>query len=167
VPRSRTPLGLLAQGGGVVLVAVLLTACGKEPVSMPTLQLSAADQAVCQRVTDAVPDSLAGQDRRKTQPAAAFGGAWGDPPIVLQCGVDAPAGLTRTSHCAVVDGVAWFVPDDQLNDDAADADLTAVGYEPRLQLSVPARYRGGGVAEAEVQLAPIIKKYLTPVHRCA
>jgi hypothetical protein len=141
-------------------------ACGKEPVTIPTLRLSAADQAVCQRVVDVLPDKLGGQGRRHTQPAEAYGGAWGDPPIVLQCGADVPAELTPTSQCAVVDGVGWFVPPDQESDTSTDATLTAVGYEPLLQLTVPARYRGSDLAEAEVQLAPIIKQYLQAKPRC-
>jgi hypothetical protein len=147
-------------------LAMLLLACGKEPVSIPTLRLTAADQAVCQRVVNALPDDLGGQSRRKTQPAAALGGAWGDPALVVQCGVDAPAGLTRTSQCTVVNGVGWFVPPDQVADNSADVVLSTVGYRPMLQLTVPAKYRGGSLAAAEVELAPIVKQYLKLVHRC-
>jgi hypothetical protein len=145
---------------------MLLLACGKEPVSIPTLRLTAADQAVCQRVVNALPHDLGGQSRRKTQPAAALGGAWGDPALVVQCGVDAPAGLTRTSQCTVVDGVGWFVPPEQEADNSADAVLSTVGYQPMLQLTVPAKYRGSSLAAAEVELAPIVKQYLKLVHRC-
>lgn len=147
-------------------LGLVLSACGKEPVTVPTLRLTAADQAVCQRVVNALPDKLGGQDRRHTQPAAALGGAWGDPALVLQCGVDAPGELTRTSPCSVVDGVGWFAPADQIDDNGADVTLTAVGFEPMLQLTVPAKYRGSELAEAEVQLAPLIKKYLSPKPRC-
>ena len=76
-------------------LGLTLVACGKEPVTIPTLRLSAADQAVCQRVVDVLPDKLGGQGRRHTQPAEAYGGAWGDPPIVLQCGADVPAELNE------------------------------------------------------------------------
>ena len=85
-------------------------------MTIPTLRLTPADQAACQRVTDALPDSVADQGRRSTQPAEALGGAWGDPPIVLQCGVDVPADFTRTSACQEADGVGWFVPDSQINE---------------------------------------------------
>ena len=141
-------------------------ACGKEPVSIPTLRLAASDQAVCQRLVNALPKELAGQSRRKTQPAAALAGAWGDPALVAQCGVGTPAGLTRTSHCTVADGVGWFVPPEQVADNSADVVLSTVGYRPVLQLTVPAKYRGGSLAAAEVELAPIVKQYLTLVHRC-
>jgi hypothetical protein len=165
---SRTPPGSSVVALAAVLgpLLLLVTGCGKEPVSIPTLRLSAADQAVCQRVTTALPDELGGQGRRKTQPAAALGGAWGDPPMVLQCGVGRPPGLTRTSHCAVVNDVGWFAPDAEVNDESSDVELTTVGYRPYVQLSVPAKYRGSALAEAEVQLAPIVKQYLRQVSRC-
>ena len=165
-PAPPTRLRGARLSGGLVCVALTLVACGTEPVTTPTLPLTAALHAVCQRVLNALPGKLGGQDRRHTQPAEAYGGAWGDPPMVLQCGVDLPAGLTRTSHCAVVNGIGWFVPADEENDSSSDVELTAVGYEPLLQLSVPAKYRGSTVAAAEVELAPIIKKYLSSVPRC-
>jgi hypothetical protein len=152
---------------GLACLAVVLVGCGKEPVSIPTLRLTAADQAVCQRLVSALPDKLGGQSRRKTQPAEALAGAWGDPAIVAQCGVGTPGELTRTSQCTVADGVGWFVPPEQANDNSADAILSTVGYKPVLQLTVPAKYRGSALAAAEVELAPIIKQYLKQVHRCA
>ena len=101
---------------GAICLGLVLVACGKEPVSIPTLRLSAADQAVCQRLVDALPDHVADQSRRKTQPAAALGGAWGDPAIVAQCGVPVPAGFTRTAGCQTAVCVGWYLPDDQLAD---------------------------------------------------
>ena len=148
------------------LVAVLLTGCGKEPVSIPTLRLSAADQARCQRLTDALPDSVADQGRRKTQPAAALGGAWGDPPIIAQCGVGVPDDFARTSSCTEADGVGWFVPAAQVNDQSADVVMTTAGYRPVLQVTVPATYRPNGLAAAMVELAPMVKADTRLVRPC-
>ena len=61
---------------------------------------------------------------------------------------------------------AWFVPPEQASDNSADAVLSTVGYRPMLQLTVPAKYRGGTLAAAEVELAPLVKQYLRLVHRC-
>jgi hypothetical protein len=150
----------------LLVTGLVLAACGQEPVSIPTLRLSADDQAVCQRVADALPDTVAGQSRRKTQPAAALGGAWGDPAIIAQCGVGVPAGFTRTSSCTEADGVGWFVPDDQVNDQSADVVMTTAGYRPVLQVTVPAHDRPSGLAAAMVELAPAVKQYLRLVHPC-
>jgi hypothetical protein len=147
-------------------LSLLLSACGKEPVTIPTLRLTPADQAVCQQVTDALPDSVADQGRRATQPAEALGGAWGDPAIVLQCGVEVPDDFTRTASCQQADGVGWFVPPSQVDDASADVVMSTAGYRPVLQVSVPATYRPNGVAAAMVELAPVVKKYTELVHPC-
>jgi hypothetical protein len=152
--------------GLVLVVTVLLSACGKEPVTIPTLPLTAADQETCQRVTDALPDSVAGQGRRSTQPAEALGGAWGDPPIVLQCGVAVPDDFARSASCSEADGVGWFVPSSQVDDASVDVVMSTAGYRPVLQVSIPAKYRPNGVAAAMVELAPVVKKYTRLVHPC-
>jgi len=157
---------VVALAGVLGLVPLLLTACGKEPVSIPTLRLSAADQARCQRLTAALPDTVADQGRRKTQPAAALGGAWGDPPIIAQCGVAVPQGLTRTSACTEADGVGWFVPEAQVDDQSADVVMSTAGYRPVLQVTVPASYRPNGLAAAMVELAPAVKQDTRLVHPC-
>jgi hypothetical protein len=151
---------------GLVTLGLLVAACGKEPVSIPTLRLTAADQAVCQRVTNALPTTVAGQDRRKTQPAAALGGAWGDPAIIAQCGTGVPKDFSKSAACTVANGVGWFVPDSQVNDQSADVVMSTAGYRPVLQVTVPAHYRPNGLAAAMVELGPVVKQYTRLVHPC-
>jgi hypothetical protein len=150
----------------VLVLALLLVACGKEPVTIPTLRLTAADQARCSRLTEALPEEVAGQEARKTQPAAALGGAWGDPAIVAQCGVRVPSDFSRTSACTEADGVGWFVPDAQVDDSSADVVMSTAGYRPVLQVTVPADYRPNGLAAAMVELAPVVKQYTELVRPC-
>jgi hypothetical protein len=151
---------------GALGLALVVAGCGKEPVSIPTLRLSAADQAVCQRVANALPDEVDGQSRRKTQPAEALGGAWGDPAIVAQCGVAVPEGFNRTSPCQTADGVGWYVPESQFGDDHADLVISTAGYRPILQVTIPATYRPEGLAAAMVELAPMVKEYTKLVKPC-
>jgi Protein of unknown function (DUF3515) len=150
----------------LLVLALAVTACGKEPVTIPTLRLTAANEAVCQRVTDALPSSVAQQHRRHTQPAEALGGAWGDPAIVAQCGVGVPRDFSRTAGCQEADGVGWFVPDSEINDQSSDVVMSTAGYRPVLQVSIPASYRPNGVAAAMVELAPVVKKYTKLVEPC-
>ena len=151
---------------GLLVLGLVVSACGKEPVSIPTLRLTAADQARCQRLTDALPATVADQEQRKTQPAAALGGAWGDPPIVAQCGVGVPQDFSRTAACTEADGVGWFVPEAQVDDQSADVVMATAGYRPVLQVTVPAAYRPSGLAAAMVELAPMVKQYTRLVHPC-
>jgi hypothetical protein len=150
----------------VVCLALVLVGCGKEPVSIPTLRLSASDQARCQRVANALPKTVADQSRRKTQPAEALGGAWGDPAIVAQCGVGVPADFSKTAGCQEADGVGWFIPESQVNDQSSDVVMSTAGYRPVLQVTVPAKYRPNGLAAAMVELAPMVKDYTRLVHAC-
>jgi hypothetical protein len=115
---------------------------------------------------DAFPDAVADQSRRKTQPAAALGGAWGDPAIVAQCGVPVPTDFNRTSACQTANGVGWYVPDDQFSDQSSDIVISTVGYRPILQVTVPATYRPNGMAAAMVELAPMVKQFTKLVKPC-
>jgi hypothetical protein len=155
--RSAAVLGCL----GLALVA-----CGKDPVSIPTLRLSAADQAVCQRLTNALPEKVVDQAQRKTQPAAALGGAWGDPAIVAQCGVPMPSDFTRTAACQTADGVGWYIPEAQFADDSSDLVIATAGYRPIVQVAIPATYRPNGLAAVMVELAPVVKEYTKLVTPC-
>jgi hypothetical protein len=152
--------------GCVVVLGLAVTACGQDPVTIPTLRLTAADQAVCQRVTNALPDRVAEQGRRKTQPAAALGGAWGDPAIIARCGVAVPKDFSKTAACTQADGVGWFVPNSQVNDQSADVVMSTAGYRPVLQVTIPHDYRPNGLAAAMVELAPVVKQYTRLVKPC-
>jgi len=150
----------------VLVLTLGLVACGKEPVTIPTLRLTATEQARCQRLVQALPDEVAGEDARETQPAAALGGAWGDPAIVARCGVGVPSSFSRASACTEADGVGWFVPDAQVDDSSADVVMSTAGYRPILQVTVPAHYRPNGLAAAMVELAPMVKEYSELVRAC-
>ncbi|GHH51991.1 DUF3515 domain-containing protein [Streptomyces candidus] len=50
--------------------------------------------------------------RRDTSPESPYTAAWGDPAIVLRCGIDRPAEVADPSlHGAEVNGVGWVVDD--------------------------------------------------------
>ena len=55
-----------------------------------------------------LPTELDGRERRDTDPTSSRTAAWGDPAVVLRCGVERPAGL-RGSEVVVVDGVGWVL----------------------------------------------------------
>jgi hypothetical protein len=150
----------------LLLLGAVVAGCGKEPVSIPTVRMTASDQARCQRLVNALPTKVADQSHRKTQPAAALAGAWGDPAIVAQCGVGVPSDFTRTAGCQEADGVGWFIPQAQVDDQSADVTMATAGYRPVLQVTVPASYRPNGLAAAMVELAPMVKDYTRLVHPC-
>ena len=65
-----------------------------------------------------------------------------------------------------VRGVGWYFPQDQYNATGSELLATAVGYQPRVSLLVPAQYRGDVSLEAFSDLADYIKPALTLVKPC-
>jgi hypothetical protein len=65
--------------------------------------------AVCDRLAAALPAKVDDLKRRRTAPAGSTVAAWGDPAVVLRCGVGLPAGLTATSQLSGVNDVEWYV----------------------------------------------------------
>ena len=80
-----------------------------------------------------LPTELYGQPARSTVPVDGTTAAWGDPPIVLRCGVPRPAELTPTSTLVEVEGVSWY-PEEL----SAGYRFTSTGREANVEVTVPA-----------------------------
>lgn len=82
----------------------------------------------------AAPIRLLDALQRETSPADAAALAWGDPPIVLVCGVDFV--IPADAQLLDVNGTTWVV-------DASDEGtiFTTTDIDPTVQLRVPASYR--------------------------
>ncbi|SFC42001.1 Protein of unknown function [Nocardioides terrae] len=142
---------------------MLVAACGG-PVEIA--RPPSRDRAACEALADRLPERLADLDPVPFTPEDADGGAWGDPPITLTCGVGVPRGFGPASSCIAANGVDWFAPDDETQDNDSDITLTTVTLTPRVRLHVPATYRGGTLAAALVDLAGPLTETLTAGTRC-
>lgn len=121
----------------------------------PTTKSSALD---CAALLADLPASVAGQPRRLVEGRVA--GAWGDPPIVLRCGVEKPVTLKPTSPCDEVNGVGW------LAERQSDGYLfTTIGRKHYVSLEVPSNYEPAGDALADV--AELIARHLPVTRPCA
>jgi len=121
-PAASTPRWLLgialalpvALVVGVLVVAAQLRSQPQDPVGLASVPAPAADSADCTRLLAALPAKLDGgkqgtlQRRRLAAPAPAGAAAWGEPPVVLRCGLDRPAALTATSRLLAVSGVQFL-----------------------------------------------------------
>ena len=143
-----------------------LTGCADGPVSIPTTDANPAAAAVCEQFLADLPTVLAGERKRALARNGALGAAWGDPAIVLTCGGELPDDFDRFSQCVEANGVGWFVPDDAEKDQSATAVLTAAGYRPVVQVSVPGDYRPEGVASVMAGLADPVDEHLKLVEPC-
>jgi hypothetical protein len=150
--------------GVVVLLALcwVLSACGA--VHLHDSDVSPADRKACTALVDDLPHRVSERPRRETK-GGDLGAAWGDPAIVLRCGVGTPDGYSATSPCQRANGVDWFVPEDQIAHQDEDVVLTTVGREPRVEVTVPAEYRPPEATM--VDLATAIKKHTKVVSPCA
>ena len=133
-------------------------------VSIDDPDVSPADKRACTSLVDDVPHRVSERPRRETK-GSPLGAAWGDPAIVLRCGVGTPEDYEPTSQCQKVDGVDWFAPEDQLDDQGADVVMTTVGRKPNVEVNVPAEYRPPDAAM--VDLADVIKEHTKVVDPCS
>ncbi len=140
---------------GVVLVAGLaLTGCGRQVAVEPAQQ----PPAICSDLIAALPETVDGAGRRPTTPVSPATAAWGEPPIVVRCGVAQPAALTSTSVLLEVDGIGWL-PEPL----AAGTLFTAVEFPdpepgegsvlPFVEVAIPQEYQSPGGIIADISAA--------------
>ena len=124
------------------------------PVEVDAPRPAAEDQDACRTLVDALPDSVADQVARPVTPARSWAAAWGDPAIVLTCGVPEPEGFKRTSSCITVNGVDWFIPEGQLeSSEAVDLTMTTVHREQYVEVLLPAEYSPPATTLADLSSA--------------
>ena len=83
------------------------------PITVAAPPSNAAAEAPCAQVLSALPVKLGPLAPRAvhTEPDSPFVVAWGDPPVVLRCGVTRPAGLTPgSSEQVFLAGEVYWLP---------------------------------------------------------
>ncbi len=145
---SRTRL--LAFVAGALFAAAALAGCST------TVHVEPAEDAnhpACADVAVLLPESIADLDRVWTDAQAT--GAWGDPSVVLRCGVAPPAPSALV--CTTIGGVDWLV----LDQEAQRQRLVTYGRDPAVEISIR---RGEELDFATVvdELAKNIQAGLTP-----
>jgi Protein of unknown function (DUF3515) len=150
----------------VLLGLLLLGGCSAGAVHIDASRPSAAAQGPCRRLLGSLPAQVADQSARKVEPTDAWGAAWGDPPIVLTCGGAAPRGFGRASTCTTVNGVDWYLPEDQLEPGGAPSDvtMTTVHRAAYVQVRLPAEYWPPATALADLSAA--VKAAVPPTGHC-
>lgn len=145
---SRWARGVVAPGA----FALALVAGCSGPVEIEGHDVDPETRAACASFLADLPETVGDQGEVEVTPDDALGRAWGDPAIVITCGVPEPKEFDEFSLCDEVNGVGWFVPDDavaELNgagSNAASAPteavvLTVITHEPQIRVEVPAEHR--------------------------
>lgn len=144
-----------------VLLALSSTACGT--VEVPATDVAESQRAACRALIGSLPDAVSDQQERKTT-GNPLGAAWGNPPIVLRCGVGRPADYDPLVGCQTANGLDWFVPRTGMNDQDVDVVMTTYGRVPSVEVRLPAEYRPP--IAAMVDLGPAIDAHTRVVKRC-
>ena len=116
----------------------------------------------CERLHRQLPDSVDGRDRRDTSPSSSLTAAWGDPAVVLRCGVARPAGLTPTTELIVVDDVAWFLAKQPAGRRHPAYVFTSTGSKTYVEVRVPGSVPRTAATAPLADLASSIKRAFPP-----
>ncbi|WMY77053.1 DUF3515 domain-containing protein [Citricoccus sp. I39-566] len=125
-PEAPGPRRRVRAVGAVALLGAVLgvSGCGG-----PVADVEPAPEAtdpVCAEAMVALPDVVAGLDRRETDSQATA--AWGEPSaVILRCGVPVPG--PTTEHCVTANGIDWVT-----RDDGEFWTLTTYGRSPAVEV---------------------------------
>lgn len=108
------PTALIAAGITAAIIANNLSGISDEDknnsstLTTVTVTEEPGTDDACADLADGLPTKIDGRVQRavKGHPNSM---AWGQPPIVLVCGVAKPAGYKATAQLTEVNGVTWFV----------------------------------------------------------
>ncbi|MFE9255888.1 DUF3515 domain-containing protein [Streptomyces sp. NPDC006879] len=155
-PSRRRPFQLPALA--VVCTLFALTGCGGGTTTAarahvePPLDPPAEIVEICAALHKQLPRSIAGKEQRDPEPVSDLTAGWGDPAIVLRCGVTRPEKMGDPNADAVaVNGVEWLVE----RQPAGTHRFTSTYREAYVEVTLP---RGSTDAGALTYLAEAVKK---------
>ncbi len=131
--HRRPPLTVLAAAA----LAATAAGCSSTPAAAPR-----AAEPACSTALTATPATVLGQARVTLGVRGTA--AWGDPAIVLRCGL-APLGPS-TARCVTVNERDWVLADE----DADPVVFTSFGTDPAVEVAVPRSYAQPAGALAEL-----------------
>ncbi len=144
-------------------LGLLLAACGG-PVAVDAPELSGPDASTCRALLDALPQTVDDVERRDVEPARAPAAAWGDPAIVLRCGVEMPQTFDDFATCQETNGVGWFIPEEQMTGSPTAITMTTIGRDVNIEVALPEEHFPP--ANAMVDLAHAIKQTTEELDPC-
>ena len=160
-----------------VAAATLLSGCGSTtphaspnaPVDIPAFPQVSGSSGACQAILRSLPTQINHQKQRKTT-GSAFGAAWGNPAIVLRCGVAEPTQFDPYASCLTVNGVDWFlegqVPSMDGTSTPGALTITTVYRKPAISVVIPNSNGTQGPGLAMLALAQTVKAHTTVSQHC-
>ena len=152
-----TATGLALAALGWVTAACSAGGSGSGPAGTITAA-PLASGAACAAALGHAPATVLGRPAIRVDVPGAR--AWGDPAIVLRCGLPEPG--PTAAPCVNVDGVDWVI-----EDPAADPIVfETFGRSPAIDVRVPASYGRQNASAALVDLAPMAAALPRTAHAC-
>lgn len=138
----------------VLLCAAAGCASADDNTSAPVPSPAAKAAKTCRNLDEELPSKVDGLDRRDPEPASALTAGWGNPAIILRCGVERPEKMSDDEADGVeVDGVGWLLEEQQNGSFRFTSTLRTVYVE----VTIPEPRTGNGLAPL-VDLAPAVEK---------
>ena len=140
------------------MLALLITAVGcssaDDTVSAAVPSPGAKVSELCKDLDKALPSKVDGQDRRDPTPASALTAGWGNPAIILRCGVERPSKMNDPEADGVeVNGVGWLLEKQK----DSSFRFTTTLRKAYVEVTIPKDRTGDGMAPL-VDLAKSVKK---------
>ncbi|MFM9443441.1 DUF3515 domain-containing protein [Streptomyces acidiscabies] len=143
---------------GLSALALLCAAAGcssaddSAPAPVPSPSAKAAE--ICRKLDAALPAKVDGLQRRDPEPASPLTAGWGDPAIILRCGVVKPPKMDDDgADAGEADGVGWLV-EKQDNGTVRFTSALRVVY---VEVTLPKSRAAEGMSPL-IDLAPAMKK---------
>jgi hypothetical protein len=134
--RSSVP-GLSALSCAALLLAAAGCSFTDGAVAIPVPTPAPEGAELCRALHRELPESVEGQKRRTADPESDLTAVWGDPAIVLRCGVPRPEKMNDPAAQAVeADGVNWML---ERQKDGSPR-FTTTYREVYVEVTLPAKY---------------------------
>ncbi len=149
----------------MVASSFLLLSCDHHASIVSAPALSGTTATTCAELLDALPTTLvdSAQHSRASKGAQV---QWGDPPLVLTCGVKIPSAVTDFASCSMMAGMQWFVPSGRsVENPDATVTVHTLGAEPVVRVDVPAKDRPRFDSVVS-ELGPVLAEHLTITNAC-
>jgi len=126
--RTHLTLATIAAVGST-------SACGFGAVEVEPHTLSPGTEEICAQLSADVPDVVSDAVRRNVQDEPDGIVAWGEPPVVLRCGVGLPPEYEPAAVLTEFNGVAWLPIEG-----TGGAFFATVDRDPIVEVAVPDAY---------------------------
>ncbi len=131
------------------MAAASLAGCSPGPVKIAPPAAEPAGSQLCAALHDRLPKRVGDLERRRTEPSSNRTAAWGEPAVVLRCGVGPPEGFRpEVASVVEVNGVSWYQ-----HIAGATIEWVVVDRPVHVELAVPRTYDGQGAILADLTVA--------------